>query len=371
MKLAIISSSPFIKKNDEYFAYSPYAKELEIWARYSDQVAVTCPIWESENGLLVYKIPFNAVIHNLKGFNIKSFKNFLKAFQYSFLNFYLIYKSMVWADHIHLRCPGNIGLMACIVQIFFPKKSKTVKYAGNWDSNAKQPWSYKLQKWILSTTFLTKNMQVLVYGEWENSSKNIRPFFTATYKEIDMIDTPPRDLNGLISFLFVGTLTRGKQPLYAIQLIESIKTKGYQVELLIYGNGIEKVLLENYIIKNKLESYVFLMGNGDAEQIKKEYQENHFVILPSKSEGWPKVIAEGMFWGCLPIATKVSCVPNMLDNGNRGLLLTMNIKDDVALIETIINKPKDYYSKAILAMNWSRNYTVDLFENEIKKILQV
>ena len=27
-------------------------------------------------------------------------------------------------------------------------------------------------------------MQVLVYGEWEGSSKNIKPFFTATYSEM-------------------------------------------------------------------------------------------------------------------------------------------------------------------------------------------
>ena len=46
-----------------------------------------------------------------------------------------MYKAMKWADHIHLRCPGNIGLLGCIVQIAFPKKVKTVKYAGNWIQN--------------------------------------------------------------------------------------------------------------------------------------------------------------------------------------------------------------------------------------------
>src|SRR5574343_70255 len=89
-----------------------------------------------------------------------------------------VYKAMSQADHIHLRCPGNMGLVGAMVQILFPKKSKTAKYAGNWDPNAKQPFTYKLQRWILSNTFLTKNMQVLVYGTWENQSKNIKTFFT-------------------------------------------------------------------------------------------------------------------------------------------------------------------------------------------------
>ena len=57
------------------------------------------------------------------------------------------------ADHIHWRCPGNMGLIGAIVQILFPKKNKTAKYAGNWDPKAKQPFTYKLQRWILSNTF--------------------------------------------------------------------------------------------------------------------------------------------------------------------------------------------------------------------------
>ena len=46
------------------------------------------------------------------------------------------------------------------------------------------------------------------------------------------------------------------------------------------------------------------------------------MILPSKSEGWPKAIAEGMFFGCIPIATPVSCVPWMLADGSRGILVS-------------------------------------------------
>jgi hypothetical protein len=65
----------------------------------------------------------------------------------------------------------------------FISKKKTAKYLGNWDPKAKQPFTYKLQRWILSNTFLTRKMQVLVYGEWEGSNKIIKPFFTATYSE--------------------------------------------------------------------------------------------------------------------------------------------------------------------------------------------
>ncbi|MEZ0130797.1 glycosyltransferase, partial [Flavobacterium sp. LBUM151] len=110
-------------------------------------------------------------------------------------------------------------------------------------------------------------------------------------------------------------------------------------------------------------------GNQNKETIKKAYQKSHFVLLPSKSEGWPKAIAEGMFWGCVPLSTKVSCVPFMLDNGNRGVLLEMNIEEDSAKIMEIIKDQNLFFTKSKLAAEWSQKYTTDVFESEIKKLL--
>ena len=370
MKLVVISSSPFVPMNSEYAAYSPYVKELLLWAKHSDEIAFFCPVWEKDNGLLISKIPFPiAKFFIAKEFNIKTFSNFLKAFQYSFWNFYQLFQAMHWADHIHLRCPGNIGLMGCMVQVFFPNKIKTAKYAGNWDPNSKQPWSYKLQQWILSNTFLSKNMQVLVYGTWEGSSKNIKPFFTASYTEADKTPNAQRNLDSNIHLIYVGTFVKGKRPLYAIQLVEALINRGLKCTLSLYGHGKELENLKMYIHHNKLQDFIFIEGNQPHEVLKKAYQEAHFMVLPSESEGWPKVVAEAMFWGCLPIATRVSCVPNMLDNGERGVLLSMNFDADVNQIAAVFQDPKGYQEKVEKSILWSRKYTLDLFENEIKALL--
>jgi glycosyltransferase involved in cell wall biosynthesis len=168
----------------------------------------------------------------------------------------------------------------------------------------------------------------------------------------------------------VGTLSNGKQPLYAIQLVENLYKRGYNVLLTLYGEGIERGILEKYILENKLENIIFLKGNQNRETIKKAYIENHFVVLPSLSEGWPKAVAEGMFWGCLPIASKVSCVPNMLENGKRGLLLDLKLNQDVQNIESILKNNNLYQDKVIKAVQWSRQFTMDVFEDEIKLLLQ-
>ena len=370
MNLLIVSNAPLIKKDNQWFAYSPYVNEIEIWAKFANNISFCCPEWKQEKGLLISKIPFSiSKIFLLSDFNLTSFVSIFKSFFQVIYNFVIIFKAMIWANHIHLRCPGNIGLLASIVQIFFPYKTKTAKYAGNWDPNAKNPVSYKLQTWILSNTFLTRNMQVLVYGEWQNQSKNIKPFFTASYKESEKTAIEIRNFQNQIRFLFVGMLTSGKNPKYAIQIIEKLKLKNQNISLDIYGEGLEREFLEKYIAKNNLQHYVSLKGNQNLETLKNAYSKSHFLILPSDSEGWPKAVAEAMFWGCLPISTNVSCVADMLDNGNSGLLLSNVLEVDVSKISQLIENETLYQQKVTNAVNWSRKYTLDLFEKEIKLLL--
>ncbi len=368
--LLVVSSAPLIRTTAGTFLYKPYEIEMQIWAQQAEGISFCCPVWKEDRKLLKAPISFeiNQIIP-LQEFNVKTSSAFLKAIHATIHNVPRIFKAMQATDHIHLRCPGNIGLLGCLVQILFPSKPKTAKYAGNWDPKAKQPWSYRLQKWILSNTFLTRNMQVLVYGEWENQSKNIKPFFTATYSEAEKTPILKKDIQKTIHFIFVGTLVSGKNPLYAIQLVQRLFQKGYKVKLTLFGEGKERKNLEHYCVANQLEDVVILKGNQTRTILKKAYQESHFVILPSKSEGWPKAVAEGMFWGCIPIATAVSCVPFMLDHNNRGILLEMNFEKDSRQIETVLNNQLIFDNQQRLAANWSRKYTLDRFENEIKKML--
>ena len=374
MKLLVISSAPIVELDGKLHLYAPYEKEMQLWAKHADTIQFCCPIWREDKKLLIAPVSFEVEkVVELQEFDIISFSNKLKAIPLAFVALVKIFKAMKQADHIHLRCPGNIALLACLVQILFSNKQKTAKYAGNWDPKSKQPWSYRLQKWVLSNTFLTRNMQVLVYGEWEGSSKNIKPFFTATYSEEEIArrgDEETRRMGDEVKFLFVGTLSKGKQPLYAIQLVEALYRQGKNVLLDLYGEGVLRTDLERYIAENKLETLIVLKGNQTKETLLKAYQSHHFLILPSKSEGWPKVVAEAMFWGCVPIASAVSCVAYMMGNGSRGVVLQENLDQDVRQITTIINNQEQYKKMASDGQSWSRQFTTDKFEIEIKKLLR-
>jgi glycosyltransferase involved in cell wall biosynthesis len=89
-------------------------------------------------------------------------------------------------------------------------------------------------KLFISSTHLSKRVQ-------KSSKKNIKPFFTATYYEVDKLPIVSKVLQQKIYFVFVGTLVSGKNPLFAIQLVEALHKNGHNVVLTLYGEGIERI----------------------------------------------------------------------------------------------------------------------------------
>lgn len=372
MKFAIITHVPHIFEQNQYFAYAPYVREMNIWSKYVTELVIVAPKSdEKKSEIHISYEHLKITFVPIDNFNILNLSFALNAIFKIPKICSKIYLTMKDADHIHLRCPGNIGLLGCFVQILFPKKIKTAKYASNWDLNSKQPLSYKLQRWILNNRFLTRNMQVLVYGDWKNSTKNVKSFFTATYYESEKQDIIIRNTTlKPIRFLFVGTLTKGKNPFYGIEIVKALNQLGILATIDLFGDGILFDEISFFIKDNNLEENVFLRGNKSKKDLIDFYRNSHFLILQSGSfEGWPKVVAESMFWGCVPLAIPTSVVPQMLDNGNRGLLLTGNFQKDLDNIANLIQNNDLYQQKANSALIWSRNYTLDKFENEIKKLI--
>ncbi|AJR03794.1 glycosyltransferase family 4 protein [Siansivirga zeaxanthinifaciens] len=371
MRFLIISHVPHKLYEKQFFGYAPYVREMNIWLKYVDKLEVVAPL--SLKTLEVIDLNYEHKFIKFNRIPALAFLSFKSIF-FSLLKlpgiFITIFKAMRQADHIHLRCPGNIGLLGCLVQLCFPSKPKTAKYAGNWDPKAKQPVSYKLQKWILSQPFLTRNMQVLVYGAWPHQSKNIKPFFTATFKDSEKTPVTLRDYTEALQMLFVGSLVAGKRPLYAIQIVEGLIKSGITVRLDLFGDGVLRPELEAYVKENGLEPWVVFHGNQDKDVIKTHYKTAHFLILASQSEGWPKAVAEAMFFGCIPIATSVSCVPYMLGDGTKGILIDTDLQAAITQITAALQDAMGLKQMSELASHWSQQYTLDVFEDAIKKLLE-
>ena len=372
MKLAIFTLVEHIEHQGKYYGYAPYIREMDLWNTHFDEVTVVAPLSKSKT-IDAIEIPYvhsNIKFVEVSVFNIKSIGGIFRLLISVPSLFFKMIKVMHHADHIHFRSPSNISAIAALIQVFFPSKKKTMRYTGNWDPKSKQPIGYRFQKQLFSNAFLTRNMKGLVYGNWSDMTKNINPFFAATFHESEKKNVPERDYSSDLKFVFSGGLVAGKRPLFAIRVIERLLSRGIRCSLDVFGDGPLRVVIETYIAQNKLNQSIILHGNQDKEILKVAVKDSHFVVLPSKSEGWPKALAEGMFYGCIPISTKISCVPWMLDNGKRGVLIEAQLEDAVNEIQRVItNENLKEMSKA--AKLWSQEYTVEKQVSEIDKILEI
>ena len=369
MRFLVITLAPTLSENEAYYSYAPYVKEMNLWFSKVDQVTIVSPTSYDKKLL---KAPFerkDIKVVSIPAISFGTVATILKSILAIPVIGLKLLREMRKADHIHLRCPATITLLAAILQIFFPSKKKTVKYAGNWSPKAKQPLSYRLQKWIIGNPFLTKNMQVLVYGDWPRQTKNIKAFFTATYRDAEIPQVKEPNFGDQLHVLFVGSLSPGKRPLYVLKWVKSCLEQGLKIQIDIYGDGVERHNLEKYIQDNDLQNQVILHGNQPTEVIQKAYKESQFLILPSKSEGWPKVVAEAMFWGVIPLVTPISCVPWMIGEGSRGILLSLNIDKDVTAFAKAVENPILLKEMSVQGQKWSHQYTLDKFENSIKELL--
>lgn len=368
MRLAVFTHAEHFFHGGTLSAYSPYVREMDLWFENVEDISVIAPAKASADQ--IDKAYERTDIHfvALKALNFTNKRKSLVSLTRIPGILFKIIKLMNKADHLHIRCPGNIGLLACFLQIFFPGKPKTVKYAGNWDKASLQPWSYKLQKQILDNAFLTRNARILVYGKWPDQGRNVISFFTSSFSNSE-IEEYKKTFNTPFKFLFVGALIPGKRPLLAVKIVQALRRKGHELSLDIYGDGELFNEIKDYITKNELENEVTLHGNQKSEIVIEAYRKAHFSLLPSKSEGWPKALAEAMFFGCVPIGTAVSCVPWMLDNGNRGIIIKPELNSATEKIASFLKAPSALKRKSELAQDWSQQYTLEKFYSEIKKFL--
>lgn len=371
VKFVILTHVVHKKIGNTYYAYGPYIREMNIWLKYTGSVILVAPLDQksipeaNELPYETHKIEFLRIPQ----FGITSFHSTLKTLLFLPLIIAQIVRGIKSADHIHIRCPGNVGLVGCFVQIFFPRKKKTAKYAGNWDWGSKQPWSYRLQQRILRNIMLTRNMTALVYGDWPDKTRNIKPFFTASYIRKDYQPVIKEPLSDRLNLVFIGTLTENKSPLISLEVLNSLTDKGINAKLTLCGDGPQRGVLELKITDYVFQNKAILLGNVDSEKVKEVLKEAHFLIFVSSSEGWPKAVSEAMWWGCIPITTSVSCVPWMLDNGSRGELVAGNVNEIASLLEEYISDLAKFDNKSAKAMEWARQYTLEKFEREIKQLL--
>ena len=89
--------------------------------------------------------------------------------------------------------------------------------------------------------------------------------------------------------------------------------------------------------------------------------------MPSKSEGFPKVIGEAMNYGCVPIVSDVSCVSQYVKHEENGFLI--NPITTTVLVDQLIKaiSLSHYSFQKMIEKNYklSKKFTYDYYNNRL------
>jgi glycosyltransferase involved in cell wall biosynthesis len=120
--------------------------------------------------------------------------------------------------------------------------------------------------------------------------------------------------------LFVGTLHPVKGLRYLVCAMETIHENYPDVRLFLVGDGPERNELEHLVNSLNLMSCIKFVGRINNYNIPEYMVASDIFVLPSLSEGLPVVILEAMAGGLPIIASKVGGIPEIVIDGENGLL---------------------------------------------------
>ena len=133
-----------------------------------------------------------------------------------------------------------------------------------------------------------------------------------------------------------GTISYRKGQRMIIEALQQLSPdlqKQIQIELI--GDGSEKALLEQMVNDSSLTENVVFPGKVANEDIYKHLSANNIYILMSKNEGLPISIIEAMRAGLPIISTKVSGIPELIEEEYNGFLINPDVDELVALLNRL------------------------------------
>ena len=240
----------------------------------------------------------------------------------AFSNLKKIQKAIQYADILQFRAPTGMGIYVLPYLKWFNSKPYWVKYAGNW-MDADMPLGNKLQKkWLVNC--LEPDTQVTYNGSWESSKQFLsfeNPCFTnKTYSEAKsaLRSKPDSKENGW-TLCFVGGLNAHKGVPLILDALQILPYSVHIHTLHFVGDGPNRKEYE--ALADQLNLNIQFHGFLAKPEVHEILRQSHALLLPSKSEGFPKVVGEAMAYGCVPIVSKVSCIQDYITNGDNGFLL--------------------------------------------------
>ncbi len=277
-----------------------------------------------------------------------------------------VWKALKTSDVVHSRAPSMPAFWAMVISAFDQKRRYWHKYAGDW-TNPRAPVFYGLQRRVLQRIpHVVVTMNGPVSPDTPHCLSWLNPCISEEELKAAAQFFPLKDFDNPLQICFSGQLSANKG---LLQLIEAMTLlpKGMVARLCIAGDGPLFATLQKMVKMADLHMVEFT-GNLSRRALEQVYRESHILVLPSASEGLPKVVPEACAHGCVPIVSAIPALIPLFSESLQALILPEN---SPACIATAIRKlSHDRQLLKALALECQKLSQRFTYENYVRRIRQ-
>lgn len=376
MRLLIISHTPHYRTPDGVVGWGPTVQEIDALATIFTHVVHLAPMYDDHapaSALLYTALNITLVpVVPAGGDGFKSKIDILRVYPSYAVR---MLREMRRCEVVHVRFPANISLLALILLYLRRKPERRwFKFAGNWFGRAKEPAAYRVQRLLLLSHLHGGIVTVNALNDLDN--EHIRVFRNPSFSIAEcntaaqgaILKTPPPPLR----ILFCGRMEQEKGVLILCSMAMELHRRGVDFHLDFIGEGKDREACESYITSTCLEHIVHFHGWMTPMDLTRYYRATHFIVLPSASEGWPKVLSEAMAWGAVPIASRVSSIPRILDEFHCGTVVaSFDHVDYAEAVMAYVQDPDRWTKEKEAAIKAAVEFTFEMHIANVQSLLRI
>ncbi|MBL7033518.1 MAG: glycosyltransferase family 4 protein [Candidatus Delongbacteria bacterium] len=231
--------------------------------------------------------------------------------------------------------------------------------------------SIEEQEWIRRILNLPSGLIVLS-EQWRSFYQHLVP-----EQEIFLLPNPiqdkaePRLVQHPEAVFFLGHLTRNKGVEDLLAAWQKVRISRPEAELWLAGPDLEQIM-SGISVTEKEKLGIKYFGLVLGEEKRKLFHQAALLTLPSYYEGLPIVLLEAMAMGLPVVATPVGAVPEVLTDGEEGLLVPVGEIDQLAsALLQLLKNPELRQSMGQLGFDRvSQKYHIDVLSVTLAEIYQ-